>query len=703
MTRTIGLSSFALFVALCGPALCGLVYTADDLGAFHLPLRDFYARALADGDSFDWCPHLFGGFYLSGEGQLGAYHPLHWALYRLLPLDWAWNMECVASYPFMFAGMWLFTRRRGFGKTEAMFAAMVFTFGGFNLLHFVHVNAIAVIAHVPWLLYGIDRLNGTHGPRRLGPSYSSMVLIGALTGSQLLLGYPQYVLYSLVAESLFLALIVREKHDTRSARQTVAVAALWAFAKLLGLALGAIQVLPTFEALADSVRQEVDASFAAWGSLHPYNAVQLIAPYLFATRVVGQNTHELGLYVGIVPLLLAAIATANRRRLPDVARQQTVYRFALASIVIGGLLALGSHGPLHRILTAVPLVGSFRFPCRATVLVQLGIGLMAAVGFALVCRDSTFKKQSIQFPRRTLGALLLASLALAATAPIFFPEFVAAPHLVWSGPLLLLLGLLLVQSVAKRRRRALQLLVVFTAIDLGVYGLTHSVYRGATTLEDYIAQTPAPAFDNYARVALEVAPANGEGIHTGNQILLRGFSRIDGYAGLEPARRLDYRTLDALRRAGVKIVSHAAQIEDRWRLQVRHDGWLEAPDPAPRAGLVKPYFDDDEFASPAAGSAQIISDRPGRIVVDVDAPDLAILTLTESYHRGWTATFGGKTLETVRIHGDFVGCQVPTGRSIVEFRFAPKSLQYGRAASVCGLGFLGVLLAMSRFRRPRDC
>src|SRR5687768_7660153 len=135
MTRTVALSSLALFAALCAPALCGLVYTADDLGAFHLPLRDFYARALANGDSFDWCPGLFGGFYLTGEGQAGTYHPLHWALYTWLPLTWAWNLECVLSYAFMFAGVSLFMRRRGFGSAEYLFAAMAFTFCGFNLLH----------------------------------------------------------------------------------------------------------------------------------------------------------------------------------------------------------------------------------------------------------------------------------------------------------------------------------------------------------------------------------------------------------------------------------------------------------------------------------------------------------------------------------------------------------------------------------------
>ena len=58
----------------------------------------------------------------------------------------------------MFAGMWLLLRRRQIEPPAALFGAMAFTFCGFNLLHFVHVNAIAVVAHLPWLLYAIDRL-----------------------------------------------------------------------------------------------------------------------------------------------------------------------------------------------------------------------------------------------------------------------------------------------------------------------------------------------------------------------------------------------------------------------------------------------------------------------------------------------------------------------------------------------------------------
>ncbi|HEY2146661.1 MAG TPA: hypothetical protein VGH32_01910, partial [Pirellulales bacterium] len=69
--RWIAFLSLAMLVAVAGPFLSGRIYTADDLGAFHLPLRAFYADCLAHGEAFDWSPQLFCGFYLTGEGQIG--------------------------------------------------------------------------------------------------------------------------------------------------------------------------------------------------------------------------------------------------------------------------------------------------------------------------------------------------------------------------------------------------------------------------------------------------------------------------------------------------------------------------------------------------------------------------------------------------------------------------------------------------------
>ena len=48
--------------------------------------------------------------------------------------------------------MFWFLRRLRFSHAAALFGAMLFAFSGFNLLHHHHINMVAVVAHMPWLL-----------------------------------------------------------------------------------------------------------------------------------------------------------------------------------------------------------------------------------------------------------------------------------------------------------------------------------------------------------------------------------------------------------------------------------------------------------------------------------------------------------------------------------------------------------------------
>ncbi|NMC19696.1 MAG: hypothetical protein GYA33_04685, partial [Thermogutta sp.] len=299
-------AAVAILCSMAWPAVTGNVYTRDDLGAYHLPLRYFYSQQLAAGESFDWHPGLFGGFYLTGEGQLGSYHPWHLFLYRFLPLPAAFAVELLSSYAVLWGGVFVLVRRLTNDVASAAWAALIFTFGGFSLLRFVHPNALAVIAHLPWLLWCEDRLlaeaarlsqadrpRGTPARRyvesqhvlRLWPAYA------ALTGSQLLMGYPQYVWYSLLAEIAWFIIWCLAGIRDRRFRQRPGMgrflpvsasllflpvsACLLGLAKSWGLALGAVQFLPTWEMLHDSVRAAAGAEFLASGSLHPANLVQL--------------------------------------------------------------------------------------------------------------------------------------------------------------------------------------------------------------------------------------------------------------------------------------------------------------------------------------------------------------------------------------------------------------------------------------------
>ena len=244
------LGAAALWSLLLLPVWMGSVPTADDLGAYHLPLRSFYQSALQNGDNWTWCPWIFGGYHLHGEGQIGGDHPLHQLLYRALPLHWAFGLDCWWAYPATFFGMWWWLRQMRLSTTASQVAGLTLSLCGFMTLRIVHVNAIQVISHLPWLLGCMTWLE--HRARRSTTIRSVLPPIACsalFAGSQLLLGYPQYVVFTLIAEVLWLgALMIRSPQ----AKSTLPVC--WLAAKAFGLLLGAAQVLPTLEYLALSER-----------------------------------------------------------------------------------------------------------------------------------------------------------------------------------------------------------------------------------------------------------------------------------------------------------------------------------------------------------------------------------------------------------------------------------------------------------------
>lgn len=741
MTSVVG-SSVLLLLALSLPAFWGHVYVADDLGGFHLSARAFYAEALSRGESIHWWPQLFGGFYLTGEGQAGTLHPLHWVLYRWLPLSTALNLEVVLSYPWMLLGMYCWLRRRLPRADAAFFGALLFTFCGFNLLHLPHVNAVAVLAQLPCLLWAIDVVICDCRPRwRL----AATAAIPLLTASQLLLGYPQYVWFSVLVEAAYAWWLLRDgpplwlvvqrgRHTSRRGSGTMVE--IWltlAAAVGIGFLLGGIQLWPTYDALADSMRREAGIEFAEFGSLHPWNLMQLLGPYLFSTRVVGQNTHELGLYAGCVPLMLCAWLWIRRRELGAL---RGLIAAATVVAVCALWLALGEYGYLYRLQTYLPVVGKFRFPCRAISIFHLAVAVLSASALALLATRQPARLPLAAGRYALLWGLAGASFALAVLGWVVLSEHVASLPLVVVGPVLVLVAAVLVWLADRNVSAALPALVVLAAIDLGAYGLSYSVYGQTEPLATFASQWPAPPPDAAAARLMADAPSAGTGeLCEGNQPLLAGWHRADGYAGLPPQKRLDYRAAKARRVAGIgclgcgaaaSLSEHAAPPEPQAGVTqppcvvetaetplpaVRLVGTVQ-PSVHPaydletidtqRTALVEPGLETwRALAGNPVGVAAIQRQSPGRLEVSTSAAATNLLVTNQSWHRGWRATIDGQPAAAERIYGDFVGCVVPAGKHRVELKFQPDSLRHGALLSAGGLA--GLVLGMAWLvRRQRE-
>ena len=288
------LSVAAIMIMLARPLFTGSVYTYDDMLMLLVPIRYCFWKALAAGDSILWSPQFYCGYYLQGDGQVGMCHPLHWFLYRTLNFELAFNVEFPPELPVVVRRNVSHVAAGSCSGRQCSTGAFLFTFGGFNLLHFMHMHAVAIIAHLAWLIIASEMLVGSEDIKK---AVFGEVAVSLLVASQVLLGYPQYVILSLIGVT---AIILCRMRSWNSWRRFP----LFCLAIALGFMIGAVQILPTWDAVTLTERANPSLEYRTWFSMHPLNLLQLWSPYAlneryYATnRVIDGNTHEMGLYTG---------------------------------------------------------------------------------------------------------------------------------------------------------------------------------------------------------------------------------------------------------------------------------------------------------------------------------------------------------------------------------------------------------------------
>jgi hypothetical protein len=684
--KTIVALILTCLVALLAPLLVPLatrrVLAYDDIAAIHLPLRFLYQRALSEGDSILWSPSFFSGVYLFGEGQAGMAHPLHIALYRFLPLDVALNLEIVASYVMGAIGARFALAAVGMTTPAAWFGALVFAFCGYNLTHFVHINAVSVIAHAPWLMWATVSLVRNGSVRARAAGFGGVALT---VGSALLVGYPQYVLFIIMATGLclLLALIGGETPLQRMV--------LWSAAIVLGTTIGAIQLWPTAETLRASIRWNPSMTFRLSYSLPPIDLVQLWSPAVFKAGVIAPDTErslfEFRAYDGAFAVLAVAWIAIRARRIPH--RRLVLALLAVAAT--GVVLALGRNGVLYERLAAFPPFSSVRAPARHIVLVYIALaGIMAAVFDDLL--GLLRRGERIAMPLLWPLAIVI----LLATATMIAADRNGESAWQATAPwLAMMIAITLVLiAAACGNWWALPLLIVLVAADLGLYGYSLVLPQGRwQSIEHLAAAANVPPQSEPGDLFQQGATGNGPAENLG---VLRRLRLATGYLGLPPGTVLPSGATIALGVAGARWMPNGG-------------GWAAVPSPMPRARLlseariaptpedVRASIDRIDITTVALvnqavgrlggapGSVRIVVDRPGRISVDAHAPNRQLLVLTERFHEGWEATTAGRALPIVRAYGDYLACVVDGDTTRIDFTFHPRSFRNGALVSTAGL------------------
>ena len=295
---------FSLLAFFVRPVLWGKLPVHGDLGMLLLVFRGFYAQCLQHGDAFDWMPQIFGGYDLTGGGACGTYHPLNWLLYRWLPLDVAFNCEVFLPIVMLGAGTLVFLRRY-VNRAGAWLGAIVASFSLVFMIYLHTPQMTGVLAHIPWMLAAIDAAVRSRTPagRRL-----ASVAIALLTGSQMLLSFPQAWWYCAIAAGLFaICLLLSERAGWNAWLAVIAGVA-------IGVGLGAVQLFPMYAFFEVSTRTVADRATLPFPPVDPQSFWDIAAPYRAWNAFITN-------YFGAAPLVLVLWWFTARRIGPDGANE----------------------------------------------------------------------------------------------------------------------------------------------------------------------------------------------------------------------------------------------------------------------------------------------------------------------------------------------------------------------------------------------
>lgn len=380
--------AIAFLVVLFREALFGgpLLLVGDPLRQFY-PIRTVAWQMIRDGDFPFWAPHILSGYPLASMAMLGLGYPLTWG-YLFLPGEWAEQIYVLAPYLLAPIFTYLFLRECGRSPEASLLGGLTFGYGGFLFspigLTGVHANSALWL---PLYLLGI-----AHARRR--PLLPSLLLGTAAYTMSVLAGSGQMFLYAGglgIAYGSFLAAFPDRIDGVRPRRWQPLAVAFGGIALAAGLA--AFQMLETWTAVSQSVREAYPAARVEEGSFRPELAWHsLIQPL--------GNYRDSSTYVPLLALVLAAVALFGHRK-PQI-------WFWSGVAVISWLLVLGEHSPIFDLYTQLPFVKLFRFPSRHTFEWSFAIGVLGAHGWDVV--ESRFGGRETD--RRPRAALVVAAAAV---------------------------------------------------------------------------------------------------------------------------------------------------------------------------------------------------------------------------------------------------------------------------------------------------
>jgi hypothetical protein len=716
-----------------------------DIEFYHHPITQELVRGWSEGRVPLWTDAIYCGFPVFADSQAAAWYPGTLLVAALGPH--AGYAAFLLLHALLAAvGALALVRAHAGGWPAALAAGLVVPLSGFYAYETQHPGLFAILCWVPAQLACTRAVLVRPTGRRVALAALPPALIVFAGTLQVLFGV--ILLYG-----LYLAGATWDVWRARGARAALRGASAAVAAQLLGLALAAVVVVPTFAHFPHTGRAlGMTYEFASLGSLPP---VQLLGVFVNGAAEQLGRAYQLdfegaSFHAGALTLPLALVGAL-------LARRRLRIGVAAAAILLG-LLALGRHGVLHRELyDLLPgAVGALRGVGRALGPLVVCLALLAGLGV---------QRLSDPGARRLLAVLL--AVALGAHALVIGAGR-GPVHADTAGSAGVVAAALLAGFACRRRPRALQtVLVALMAVDLLAFGAVH----------DWVRRGPPPPGARQLAGALRFPAladvASGRFGDVDGRVLVLGFGvanfvvhhRLEGVGGYNPLVTLQYldfvslvnegrvfpraplagfvhddtpERLDAplFEAASARFVlSDRRLASDGLRLLARYSREPISPEPAylyrneralPRAYLAyrtrradgpealarltgdgfdprrEAVFEGDVRAldgSDPITPLRPLRSRPEEVAFDISPERPALLVLADAWYPGWRARVDGSPAPVVRVNGHFRGVPVPVGARRVELVFAPATWRAGAAISLAAAAVVTALTVGACFRR----
>jgi hypothetical protein len=422
------MSVFALLFCLVGffsPILFfGRSLYYSDFAFITYPVKSFLAQTLQSGALPFWTPSIDSGTPFMAAFHTGVFYPP--SIIFLLPNPTtALNLFYIFHFALLAISVYFLSRSWNFSGPAALSSSLAAVLSNFFLSSTMLSNWFLAAVWLPLIFLFFRKFI-------IEKKVQYFIVATFALVCQILAASPELCALTvllLMAHSIILVPIGKAPLSLYGR-----VAALSAMA-ILALGVSALQLVPTYKLVEHSLR-EGGLSF----EVHSYRSMafrqlgELLLPKNFDDYFSGSgpqvriSTFFISIYMGIVPLLLLVLAFKFR--------QQKAVQFWLWIFLVGIFLASGSHNPIYEwIYSWVPLMDLFRFPEKF-----FNVSVFALIfltGHILDLLVTATQKREIK-----LHSVLL--------------------------PLIIIVGMLVVASLAQPERSATRALITLLAFG-GIY------------------------------------------------------------------------------------------------------------------------------------------------------------------------------------------------------------------------------------------